>query len=212
MKSGWIRIVPASGSMTVSPTALLSFKSNGKTGTEYVASPIWGTSFRSYVEWAGVPGAVGSIQSGLIIVNPSPDEAELFFELFGLDGSYLGLSNTMTMAGGAQMVLPLSELFASQEMPQSGQGVLRMTTSGSGQAIAGYRSRTNERGELLMIAMQPMNDSGTALAADRYIPYFSFGGGYSTQFVLFSGTSGQEVTGTLRFLNPSGGLLPMPLP
>jgi hypothetical protein len=148
-----------------------------------------------------------------MIVNPSPDSAELYFELYGLDGSYLNLSNTMTIAGGAQMALPLGQIFASQPLPQSGQGVLRLTiSSGSGHAVAGYRSRYNERGELLMTATQPMNEAGTSITADRYFPYFSFGGGYSTQFVLFSGTSGQGVTGTLRFMNPSGGLLPMPLP
>jgi hypothetical protein len=46
-------------------------------------------------------------------------------------------------------------------------------------------------------------------AGDLYIPHFADSGGYTTQFILYSGGVNQSASGTLRFFSPNGQSLPL---
>ena len=50
-----------------------------------------------------------------------------------------------------------------------------------------------ERGELKMTTTPPSNETGPSTTADVFFPHFADSGGWSTQFILYSGTAGQAV-------------------
>ena len=79
--------------------------------------------------------------------------------------------------------------------------------STSNVAIVGLRTRINERGEVKITTIPPSNEASPATTADAYFPHIVDSGGWSTQFVLFSGTAGQASSGTLSFLRQDGRVL-----
>jgi hypothetical protein len=50
-------------------------------------------------------------------------------------------------------------------------------------------------------------ESAPASNAELLFPHLVNGGGYTTQFILFSGTAGQITSGTLVFVKPDGTAL-----
>jgi len=50
----------------------------------------------------------------------------------------------------------------------------------------------------------------TPTTSEMDFPHLVDGGGYTTQFILFSGASGQATTGTLGFFDESGQPLNLP--
>ena len=71
-------------------------------------------------------------------------------------------------------------------------------------AIVGLRLRVNERGELKVTTTAPSNETAASTTAETFFPHIADLGGWSTQFILFSGTAGQSSSGTLRFIDASG--------
>ena len=215
MRSGWIQVIPdtnnnAPSANAPSAMAINSYKSGGVTVTEFGTAPLWGTAFRSFVEASGTLGTAGSIQSGVAIANPSPDAVDVSFELYGLDGVSLGLTTSLTVPGSERISMFLNQIFSTQELPSSLQGVMRISTSGSGLAVDAWRGRYNERGDLLVTATPPTDEFATPVSAPRFFPYVAYGGGYTTQFILYSGSTEQAAAGSLRFMDPSGKPLSLP--
>jgi hypothetical protein len=56
-----------------------------------------------------------------------------------------------------------------------------------------------------------MLDESVAISGAQYFPHFADGGGYTTQFVLFSGTAGQTASGSLVFFAQDGTSLAISL-
>jgi hypothetical protein len=71
-------------------------------------------------------------------------------------------------------------------------------------AFASFRSRYNERGDFLITTTASTNEASASTTAELIFPHIVDRGGYTTQFVLFSGISGQATTGTLRFFAQDG--------
>jgi hypothetical protein len=93
------------------------------------------------------------------------------------------------------------------------EGVLRVSsTSGSGISLIGLRGRYNERGDFLIATMPVVNEASAVSVADSYFPHIADGGGYTTQFVVFSGSAGQTTSGTLNFTGQTGSPLLLTLP
>ncbi len=149
-------------------------------------------------------GAPGSIQSGLAIVNNSGNVAAVTLELNKLDGSSTGLTGTLQVPANGQAVMFINQIqgFAALQTPF--QGVLRISSPAS-IAVVGVRGRYNERNEFLFTTIPSANEAAAAPAL--FIPHLADGGGYSTQFIIFSGTAGQTSTGILQLFTQSGGTL-----
>jgi hypothetical protein len=49
-----------------------------------------------------------------------------------------------------------------------------------------------------------VDESGRPVNAEIFFPQVADGGGYTTEFVLFSGSAGQATLGTLRFFSRDG--------
>jgi hypothetical protein len=78
-------------------------------------------------------------------------------------------------------------------------------------SVVALRQRFNERRDYLITTTPPTVETGTPSAAARSFPHFVNGDGYTTQFVLFSGTAGQAATGLIRFYTQAGAPLPVKL-
>jgi hypothetical protein len=79
-------------------------------------------------------------------------------------------------------------------------------------AVVSLRTRYNERGEFLITTTPATNEGSPSSSAELVFPHIVDGGGYATQFALFSGISGQATTGTLRFFGQDGQALNLTIP
>jgi hypothetical protein len=201
---GSVRITPATGT---APAAfgVLSYSTGGFT-TSMASVPVQAPSiaFRSFVEATAATGAAGSIQTGVAITNNSAAASTVTFELTGLDGVLLGPAVNVTIPGFGHVSRFVNELFPSALAPLG--GVLRISSGGS-IAMTALRTRYNERGDFLITTMPVSNEASSSTSAELLFPHIAAGGGYTTQFVLFSGVTNQSTTGTLRFVGSQGQAL-----
>ena len=198
---GSVRATPSSGTPAPSGLVVFSFASGGKTVSEAgVPTLPKGSAFRVYVEASGMAGQTGSIRSGLAIANTGDTANTVTLEVTGLDGSLPVPPATLALPPSGQIARFLDEIFA---LPDNFSGVLRVTSTAE-VAIVGLRLRVNEREELKVTTTRPSNETGPTTTAETFFPHIVDSGGWSTQFILFSGTAGQAASGTLRFIDASG--------
>jgi hypothetical protein len=158
-----------------------------------------------YAESSGTLGQPGSISTGIAIANNVSGDTSLRFELTNLDGSTTGLpapvTKTLSEFGNGRF---LSEIF--QDLPNPFKGVLRITTTSSGISVVGLRARYNERAgpeNFLVTTTAPAAETAKTTSGEFLFPLLVTGGGYTTEFILFSGTPG-ETGGTMYFFRQDG--------
>jgi hypothetical protein len=196
---GPIRVIPTGGGPAPVPLVVFSTKDGPITVSEAGVPVTMGTAFRMYVQQS--PSL--QIAPGIAIGNATSTPGSVTLTLTSLDGA--------TTLGTSQQALPASGqvvAFFEQMMPalagQSVQGILRITTDLSSISVVGLRGRTNERGHFLMTTTPPTLEDGSSTIAERVFPHLVNGGGWTTQFVLFSGTTAQTSGGNLIFVEPDG--------
>ncbi len=197
--AGSVRIVPDGGTTTPSGLGVFSFKPGQFTVAE-AGVPLLepATTVRMYAESAP------PIQTGVAVANPSSTPATVTFELTTLAGVSTGLIGTATIPGDGQIAKFLDQISGFETLTTPFQGVLRIsTTSTAGLSIVGLRSRTNSRGDFLITTTSPVDENATASTAEQLFPHFADGGGWSTQFILFGGSSA-STSGNLGFFSQSG--------
>ena len=201
---GSVRVTSTGGTSSPSGVAIFSFSPGGVTVSEagVAALPV-GTAFRLYVESLGTPGQVGSVRSGLAITDTSSSSNTITLELTSLDGTTVGEAEVLSLPPSGHTSKFLDELFS---LPDDFSGVLRITSS-SEIAMVGLRGRTNERSDFLLTTTPPSNEADASTSADLFFPQIADSGGWTTQFVVFSGTTGQASAGTLQFLDQNGDAL-----
>ena len=198
---GSVRATPNSGNDAPSGLVVFSFASGGKTVSEAgVPALPKGSAFRAYVEASGTPEQAGSIRSGLAITNAAVTSNTVTLEVTHLDGSLAVPPATMALPPSGQVARFIDEIFT---LPDNFSGVLRVTSTAE-VAIVGLRLRVNERGELKVTTTQPSNEMDPSTSEDRFFAHMADSAGWSTQFILYSGTAGQAASGTLRFIDTSG--------
>jgi sugar lactone lactonase YvrE len=206
--TGSVRIIPASNTTAPSGLAIFSFQNHGITVTQAgVSAGPAGSAFRVYAESFGDFGraAAGSTRTGLAIANKAPTATAVVVEVKNLDGS-TGLIGTLSIPGNGQTALFLNQIPGIETLITPFRGMLQLT-SFTPVTVTGLRGRYNERGDLLITTTPPGNESVPAPASGIYFPHFADAGGYTTQFILFSGQQGQTSSGTLQFLSQAGGAL-----
>lgn len=201
---GSVRITPDGSSKAPTGLGIFSFKSAGVTVTEAgVPSSPPATAQRMYAEVSAADA--GSIQTGVAVANSSGDAVNVNFELTRLNGTSTGLNGALTVPGNGQVALFLNQIPGFQTIPVPFQGVLRIaSTTQTGVSVVGLRGRTNERGDFLITTTPPVNENAPASSAELVFPHFVDGGGYTTQFILFSGSANQSADGRLRFFGQLG--------
>jgi len=200
---GWIKITPASGN--VGPAAFAIFRL--RTGSVMVsetgvaASPV-GSSFNLYVENSS-DGPPVEIRSGLALANMSTSPVVVNLDLSTLTGAPTGLASTVVVPAQGQLARFLNELPGFASLPATFQGILTIRSTSAPISVIGLRGHVNERTEFLMATTPPFNNDLPASGEELVIPHFVDGGGYTTQFVLFSGT-GAASSGTMVFIDGKG--------
>ena len=201
LSTGSVRAVPNSGNAAPSGLVIFSYTSGGKTLSESGVSALpKGSAFRVYVETAGTPGLVGSIRTGLAITNAADTSNTLTLEVTNLDGSLADAPATIALPPSGQVARFLDQIFP---LPDNFSGVLRITSTAE-IAVIGLRLRVNENGEIKITTTPPSDEMSASTAGDTFFPHIADSGGWSTQFILFSGKAGQASSGTLSFFDPSG--------
>ena len=203
---GSVHVTPTGGTNAPSAFAFFSFFSNGATSTlATVQTQAPATGLRSYVEVNSIGSVPGAIQTAIAIANNSATAATVNFELRGLDGSSTGLTSSVTVPAFGHSANFVHELFPSLTVSPGlpFQGLLRIT-SFSSIAVVAVRARYNENGSFLITTTPVSNEASSASTAELDFAQIVDGGGYSTQFVLFSGITDQNTTGILNFFGEDG--------
>jgi hypothetical protein len=208
IQSGSVRLTPAAGNRTPVALGIFSFRKDNITVSEAGVPAIGaGTAFRLYAESSGFfnTGQVGSAQTGVAIVNAGSATATVNFELTRLNGTTTGLIGVEIIPANGHVAKFLNQIAGFEGLQAPFQGVLRITTSSpAGIAVVGLRGRYNERSDFLITTTQPTDESRPAAAGEQFFPHFADGGGYTTQFILFNGSTDQSASGSLRFFSQSG--------
>ena len=201
LNAGSVRVVPGSGNATPSGLVVFSYAPAGKTLSEAgVPALPKGSAFRAYAEASGMPGQMGSISTGLAITNVADTSNTVTLEVTHLDGSLAAAPEPLTLPPSGQVARFLNEIFS---LPDNFSGVLRVT-SAADIAIVALRLRVNENNEIKVTTLAPSNEMDPPTSENRFFAHLADSGGWSTQFILFSGTAGQASTGTLSFIDASG--------
>jgi hypothetical protein len=197
VRVGTLTIIPSSGNATPAGSLVFSYRKSGVRVTEAVVPLIpAGNAFRVYVE------ASDAVQSGIALANTTTGSATVRFELTDLNGAAVA-ATTLTLAPKAQLSAFLNQISGFQNLKLPFRGLMRIT-SASPISVVGLRTRNNERGDFLITTTPPVPENNAASPAELFFPHFADAGGYSTQFILFSGGTGRSMKGTIRFLSPSG--------
>jgi hypothetical protein len=204
--SGSVAVVPGGAGTTPVPLVVFSYKPAAVTVSEAGVPVASATAFRSYVESSGAAGRPGSIATGVAVANTSSAATTVTFDMTDLKGASVGVSPvSINLPASGQTARFLADIFTS--LPSPLKGVLRITTTGSGISVVGLRTRTNERSDFLITTTPPSNEAESPATGDLLFPHLVNGGGYTTQFILFSGTAGQTASGDLHFFTQDGSPL-----
>jgi sugar lactone lactonase YvrE len=201
--TGSVRVVPSTGAAPT-PLLIFSYKPAGITVSEAGVPVTVSTALRMYVESSGAAGLSGSVQSAFAVANMASSAGVVTLELTQLDGTPIpGLSPvSLNLAAYGQASKFLGEFFPS--LPDPFKGVLRITTSSTGMSLVGLRARYNERGDFLITTTPAVIENSPSTSDERLFPHLVDGAGFTTQFILFSGSAGQSTSGSLRLFDPAG--------
>ena len=195
---GSVRAIPDTGRRSPSGLVVFSFTSGGKTVSEAgVPALPAGSAFRVPVDAFGTPEHPNSIRTGLAIANTATTSTTVTLEVTGIDGLTAAPPATLSLPPSGQVARFIDDIFDS--LPENYSGVLRLTSTAQ-VAVVALRLRINERGELKVTTTAPSNETEASTVADRFFPHIVDSGGWSTQFILFSGTAGETPTGTLKII------------
>ena len=161
-----------------------------------------GTAFRLYTEASGTPSQPHSVRSGIALTNTSDAPTTVSLELTGLDGTATGSTESLTIPESGHIARFIDEFFPALTTPFS--GILRIASTGPDIAIVGLRLAINQRQDILVTTTPPADENAALTASDLFFPHFVDSGGWTTQFILFSGAPGQTAAGMIRFPGQDG--------
>jgi hypothetical protein len=211
---GSIRVTPAGANDPIpSGVAIFSLRNNGVVVTEAgVPAVTAGSAFRLYAESSGffTTASVGSMQTGVAVVNLSGTATTVNFDLTALNGAAIAGRGSVSTTANGQTALFLDQVPGLSSLPNPLKAVLRVSSSAQ-IAVIGLRGRYNERKDFLITTTPPSNESIPAPTSELFFPHFADGGGYTTQFILFNGSADIASSGTIRFFTQTGQALSLPL-
>ena len=204
-QSGFVRVVPLNSGNAPGTFAIFSARKSGITVTETVLPATAGsTSYRVYTENSP------TVQTAIIIANPSVDPVTVTVEATTLSGASVNLTGLLTIPGNGQILTLEGQIPGFEKIDASFEGVLRISTGTASRVAAGiFRVRVNERGDLVVSAFPPVDETAPTLRTALAFPQYVTGGGFTTQVVLFSGRANTASWGVMRLFDQSGTPIPM---
>ncbi len=194
--AGYASIQPNTGAPTPAGLAIVGFHQNNilVTETSVPASPLL-RSGRIYAE------INGSVNTGIAIANPNNQPATVSFDFtLAGDADIFGSGSTTIPANG-QIAKFLNEFPFNAPSSLSGTFTFRSSVPIT---VVALRGLTNERGEFLITTLPVADLNVPASTGTVTIPHFADGGGWTTQILLVN-PSDSPLTGTVQFLDQSGG-------
>src|SRR5207249_4723470 len=113
------------------------------------------------------------------------------------------LSGVTTIPANGQIAKFLNQIQGLESLPRPIKGILRISSS-TAIAMVGLRSRVNERGDFLITTTPPSDETVAAAMTDILFPHFVDNGGYTTQFIVYSGAADQQASGLIRLFGQNG--------
>jgi hypothetical protein len=183
---------------------IFSYKPSSITVSEAGVPVTMGTTFRMFAQTSASP----QILSGVAVANATAVQGTVTLTFTPFDGSPSVASTPQNLPPSGQIAGFVDQLIPALS-GQTTQGVLQISTTLSSISVVGLRARYNERqpSDFLITTTPPTLENATPGTAERLFPHLANGGGYTTQFILFSGTSGQTSGGTLSLVDPNGAVL-----
>ena len=187
LEVGSVRAVPDPGQPAPSGVSIFAFQKDGTTVSEAgVPASTSGAAFRVYVEASGTPGQPHSVRSGIALTNTSDAPTTVSLELTDLDGTATGLPESLTIPASGHIARFIDEFFPALTTPFS--GILRIASTAPDIAAVGLRLAINQRHDILVTTTPPADENAAPTASDLFFPHFVDSGGWTTQFILFSGS------------------------
>jgi hypothetical protein len=203
MKVGSARATPSVWQTAPVGVAIFSFMSAGVTVSEAgTPSMATGSAFRMYAE----ADPNGDIQTGVAIENAAASDTSVNFELTSLNGTSSGLSGQLVIPAMGQRSLFLSEIPGFESLPTPFKGVLRISSANGNISVLGIRGRSNERSDFIFTTT-PATNENSPTRSQIVFAHIVDGGGYTTQFITFSGTPAEPTSGSLQMFTQSGSVL-----
>ena len=203
LEVGSVRAVPDPGQPAPSGVSIFAFQKDGITVSEAgVPASSAGAAFRVYVEASGTPEQPHSVRSGIALTNTSGTPTTVMLELTDLDGITSGPTESFTIPASGHIARFIDEFFPALTTPFS--GILRIASTAPDIAAVGLRLAINQRHDILVTTTPPVDENAAPIASDLFFPHFVDSGGWTTQFILFSGSPGQTASGVIRFTGQDG--------
>ena len=203
LQVGSVRAVPDTGQTAPAGVSIFTFRKDGMTVSEAgVPASTAGRAFRLYVEASGTPEQPHSVRSGIALTNTSGVPTTVSLELTDLDGTATGSTESLTIPASGHVARFIDEFFPNLPTPFS--GILRIASTAPDIAAVGLRLAINPRNDILVTTTPPVDENATPIASDLFFPHFVDSGGWTTQFILFSGSTGQRASGVIRFTGQDG--------
>jgi trimeric autotransporter adhesin len=193
--SGWVGIVPNSGSMTPIGSGVFSYNPGSILVSESgIPSSVSTTHARVYVDQSGGHNV------GLAIANTVNTAASIAINSYQTDGaSGAGTSwGPLTLAAYGHDAKFVDQLI--EKLPAGYRGVLEISSTTPFAALT-IRSLKNERDDFLMTTF-PIADANQTAPSPVVFPHVADGGGYITEFMLIS--AGGAASTTPGFYNEAG--------
>jgi hypothetical protein len=207
---GSIQVVPFEGSATPHAHVVLYHRDSGVlTSIIGVEGETPDKIFRMYAEAIGdfESGVAGSTRSGVALANPSESPATVTLEIRNPDGTLMRRSQPFNVPADGQVALFLNQAPGFETLTVPYSGILTVTAiSPQGITATAFRTVYNERGELIYTTTGPLIENAEN-SPQLIFPHIAEGGGYTTQFIVIGGISGQANAGVIRFFNGDGNPL-----
>ena len=145
----------------------------------------------------------GPVNTGLAIVNPNSQPAQVAFFFTDSNGQNSG-NSTVNIPAKGQLGRFLTE------SPFNSRSFVRGTFTFSSSvpvSVVALRGFTNERGEFLITTL-PVSSLSAPVEQTVVFPQLADGGGWSTQIVLVNPTD-DVMSGAIRFLSPGSATTPV---
>jgi hypothetical protein len=193
LRMGTIRITAVPFSSTPAVSAVFSFRESGVVVTETgIPTKQIGRSFRMFAQ-------TGRVRTGVAVANASSTTGTVEFDVLDADGQLIASSMHVTLSASSRLSLFIDEIPGLTGLPADVRGVLKIA-SDVPVSVMGIRSQYNERNEFIMSTTPVFSDATPASVIDAIFPDIVSGGGYTTEFLLLSG-SGRGM-GVVEFSSP----------
>ena len=142
------------------------------------------------------------MRSGIALTNSSGAPTTVSLELTDLDGTATGATESLTIPASGHIARFIDEFFPALTTPFA--GILRIASTAPDIAAVGLRLAINPRDDILVTTTPPVDENAAPTASGLFFPHFVDSGGWTTQVILFSGSTGQSASGVIRFTGQDG--------